>query len=691
MNKTLPLLSLILFSSCSQLPLSAPSKERLLELKDQSISSQELKPHEALALKYSSGLRFKKNDQNQKACQIFQELSANERFPLKNLSQLRVIQTCSLNREEKIQSFKSFDSNQNSKLTDEEFLRYATTWLDSHSGPVELAANYSFRLHEYEGNQEQKIQAILKAINHTHNEQTRSIYQEKLMELAPRFIKNPAPEDLITVARDLERARQFKKARAYYREVLNSDLIDLENKLYALKRIGLTYKVQRSRELYLKKLKEIGDIIQDLNPINAVEVKLKAKSYLENQITLARAIWTANEREKAQNILIDVLESVSQTSAAEMAHIYYILGAMELEAKKPKEALDYFKQGLEYPTPDSDIRQYLSWSWGHNLFLMQNYEKAIEAMQFSLERAQDDPTFKAKLLFWQGMSFLKLDRPNLAQERFEAATELAPHSYYAIVAQHKLGKPFQPVQERKSVPKIDRVFEWLVLLNEKNAASAYIKDLSERRDLTLKKKVSAYSQAELYKEAIFAYARGSEQLDEEEKSDFIPLIFPTAFLETYQKYAQRFGIPYELALSITRQESAFNKDARSWADAFGLMQLIPEKATSLSKELGLKFEKFSELYDPELNIQLGSYLLSKLLKRYDREFPFFIAAYNAGSGPIRNWKKSRYQGKTLEFIEMIPYAETQKYVKLILRNMVIYRQLTGQKEFTLEDIGVIVQ
>lgn len=657
------------------------------KLKATSHSSEELEAHEQLAIRYTNAKTLKEKGKVQEACQIFQRLAQQVRFALKSLSQLRSLQTCKLVQQEMLEALVEFDLKKNVAYTEEEFLRFALVWLEKHQGPSELIADYSYRLFPYENNLESKIKVIQKAIKLTDSKK----YKEQLLEIAPRFIKKPSPDQLILVARDLERAREFSQARSFYQKALNSKELGLEDKLYALERIGLTFKVQRSREKYLSKLEKIGYIIKNFEVSTAQDVKLKADSYIGNQITLARAIWTAHDREKAKSILINMMEDLDQTNADQMAHIYYILGAMELEAKNKQEALNYFKRGLQFPTQDKKIRQYLSWSWAHNLFLMKNYDHAIQAMQTSLEKSEDDPHFQAKLLFWQGMSFLKLNQEALAKQRFKTAIEFSPHSYYSIIAHHKLGRRFDPITKAIEPVRVDRVFDWLVLLDEKNAASAYIENLRERRNLSLKKQVQAYFQAELFHNAIFTYARNSGDLDQHEKDSYIPLIFPTAHLEIYRNMANRHSIPYELALSITRQESAFNKDARSWADAFGLMQLIPEKAEGLSRELELNYNHFPDLYNPELNIQLGTFLLSKLLKRYDQQFPFFIAAYNAGDSPVKNWKRTRYQGNTLEFIEMIPYAETQKYVKLILRNMVIYRQLTTSSAFTLGDIGIFIE
>ena len=134
-----------------------------------------------------------------------------------------------------------------------------------------------------------------------------------------------------------------------------------------------------------------------------------------------------------------------------------------------------------------------------------------------------------------------------------------------------------------------------------------------------------------------------------------------------------------LIFSIIRQESAFNVRARSTADAFGLMQLIPSTARQTAKKNKIPYRNFRDLYFPSKNILLGTAYIKSLLQKYDNNFSFSVSAYNAGSTPVNRWREELKEFDTLEWIENIPYEETRTYVRLLIRNYVFYYNLLENK------------
>ena len=128
-----------------------------------------------------------------------------------------------------------------------------------------------------------------------------------------------------------------------------------------------------------------------------------------------------------------------------------------------------------------------------------------------------------------------------------------------------------------------------------------------------------------------------------------------------------------------RQESAFNPDARSHMDAFGLMQLIPQVAKASARANAINYKKPEDLYKPHINIPLGSAHLRKLWDHYNGQLVLTVASYNASQKAIAGWLKTRFRGDSLEFIEDIPYEETRNYVKLVLRNMITYQAISSSK------------
>ena len=153
------------------------------------------------------------------------------------------------------------------------------------------------------------------------------------------------------------------------------------------------------------------------------------------------------------------------------------------------------------------------------------------------------------------------------------------------------------------------------------------------------------------------------------------ILFPKPYLNQIANQSKSFD-PL-IALSLIRQESGFNHKARSWVGARGLMQLMP--ATAKMYWNGVRTE---QLYNPKLNIKIGSKYLSMLLDKYEHNLVFALSAYNAGESRVKKWRKEYFthSDSILHNIENIPFTETRKYVKLIFRNLFFYKMMDGKAE-----------
>jgi soluble lytic murein transglycosylase len=168
------------------------------------------------------------------------------------------------------------------------------------------------------------------------------------------------------------------------------------------------------------------------------------------------------------------------------------------------------------------------------------------------------------------------------------------------------------------------------------------------------------------------------------------LLFPQPWSDEVRTASLQSGVQEELIYAIIRQESAFDPRARSGADAFGLMQLLPEVAENLSKGAQVPYSQMDDLYEPRTNINLGAAHLKELLARNKGQFILAVASYNANENAIRNWMKTRYRGDALEFIEEIPYEETRTYVRLVMRNLIFY-SLLRSKNASIEFPGWLLK
>jgi soluble lytic murein transglycosylase len=128
-----------------------------------------------------------------------------------------------------------------------------------------------------------------------------------------------------------------------------------------------------------------------------------------------------------------------------------------------------------------------------------------------------------------------------------------------------------------------------------------------------------------------------------------------------------------------REESAFDPDAESPADAYGLMQLILPTARSAARPLGLPHDRVS-LKRPSVNIALGTRVLGKYRDQFPEDPLLAIAAYNAGPGAAQRWRKDHPHASFDLWVELIPYVETRRYVKRVLGSAAVYAIVYGEQE-----------
>ena len=162
-----------------------------------------------------------------------------------------------------------------------------------------------------------------------------------------------------------------------------------------------------------------------------------------------------------------------------------------------------------------------------------------------------------------------------------------------------------------------------------------------------------------------------------EARDYLRLRFPISHEPQFRRAALKSALPVPLLIAIARQESALESNARSSADARGLMQLLPSTARLVARRAGLDTPSASDLYDPSTNIRLGSYHLAWLIERYDGQTPLAIAAYNAGEHRVDRWIKDADGMPFDVWIERIPFRETRNYAKNVLAFRHVYAQRLG--------------
>lgn len=155
-------------------------------------------------------------------------------------------------------------------------------------------------------------------------------------------------------------------------------------------------------------------------------------------------------------------------------------------------------------------------------------------------------------------------------------------------------------------------------------------------------------------------------------------LYPRHFNQEVKKASLEYAVPKELIYGIMREESGFDNTAFSTSKAHGLMQLVPATAREIAHDLSFSDFELKDLFDPTINIQLGSYYLHRRIEQFE-DFRLAIASYHGGPGKVSRWRKEFTNPDIDLFVELIPSSSTQNYVKRVYRNFLIYSHLYGDK------------
>lgn len=153
------------------------------------------------------------------------------------------------------------------------------------------------------------------------------------------------------------------------------------------------------------------------------------------------------------------------------------------------------------------------------------------------------------------------------------------------------------------------------------------------------------------------------------------ILFPESWWDTIQTESAKNGLDPYLVASLIRQESEFDPTVVSYANAYGLMQLLPSTGKTMAREEGMSHFETYQLLDPATNIRLGTRYLRQMMDKFGGVQEYALAAYNAGDSRVVDWQAAGpYHGMD-EFVESIPFTQTREYVESILRNEETYKAI----------------
>ena len=373
------------------------------------------------------------------------------------------------------------------------------------------------------------------------------------------------------------------------------------------------------------------------------------------------------------------------------------LGTFHILANEDGKAAEAFAD-LYRRFPTGVFAERAAWKAGWWAYRTGEFAEAIrtfESAAVGLRRAD----FRPAWLYWAARSRMQLGQPQAALDAYARVIADYRNTYYGraamresqriqtagrpagagVVSPARLDLPLAPavtvrppnaplIQSLLAAGMYDEAIGELRRLQAGGGASPLVEAtiaFAHNRQGRLRLAISSMRRA--YPQFM---ASGGETLP----AEILTVIFPVDHWETIKLHAADRQLDKFLLAALIAQESTFQADIKSPANAWGLMQILPATGRQYAKSLGIKPFSTRRLTEPTTNVRIGTTFFSELIQRFGDTAPA-LAAYNAGGSRVAKWLTERPGLDRDEFIDDIPYPETQNYVKRILGTAEDYRRL----------------
>ncbi len=375
-----------------------------------------------------------------------------------------------------------------------------------------------------------------------------------------------------------------------------------------------------------------------------------------------------------------------------------------LSQDKKDQFLTMLRQ-LPRDYPQGDMRAEALWTLAHEAIRNGRLDEAHEILEeyYELFPREEGWYAAGRSGYWLGRVEELLGEPLVAARRYEQVIGGFPFTFYMVMAYnrlvaidrrsaHALMAKLAPLKDQQTAgfdakiledyPALASGVELLrlgLVSRAKQAFSRLLKDPYPPPGLhwftaALLRSVGQFHEAK----TVAVQADGGWRQRYPVGRDFAPwqAAYPPAYQEEVETVAQQQNISKGLIWAIMREESGFDPQIESWANAIGLMQLILPTARGVGSKLGIRVTP-KTLRQPEVNITLGTAYLAHLKKLFHEHPVLMIAGYNAGQGAVQRWLKERSELEVDAFVEQIPYSQTRGYTKRVIGALAAYSFLYG--------------
>lgn len=496
--------------------------------------------------------------------------------------------------------------------------------------------------------------------------------QSRLREEYPELFGFHTAQSLAEEAERLVRERQSRDAEAIYKKLLNT-ATEPQLRLRYLSRLAELYLAIRNRNAALPLLEEIAREFP------------KSGEASKALYQIGQIYWNRHDNARALDYFQSLLDKYPSSPFADRAQ-FAAADIHEFFGRKDR-AIRYYTN-IRKQFAASAVRDDAGWrlAW---LYYRSGELRQAAAAFLELGTQSSSDAFVLPSLYWRARIAERTEDFETAEKLYRQIVGSGAESYYyglSLRALERLGTAVEETDWNRPAavndldpPLDDEAIFHLARARELAALSLHRLAVAELDEMQRRSRAPQRLRSLLMREYHLNRAYGQSLRLAGQLPDGHPERerhrYPLAFWELVQEKSRERGLDPHLVLALIRQESLFDTRARSPAAAYGLMQLIPPTARRVALQLGVSAPAPENLFDPELNVTLGTEYLKDLLQRYSNNWFKAIAAYNAGEAAVDRWEKEIATDDIEEFVERIPYVETRGYVKLVMRNHLIYKRL----------------
>lgn len=523
--------------------------------------------------------------------------------------------------------------------------------------------------------------------NHLYAEmplsQEASAAQIELTKLGGQgLISVPTLEQRRTRADLLMKGRRFDLAAIEYRAILDSIRSDMSQQ--SLQR---ELQVKLGGALYRQRQLEQAKSLLESVPATSEPYEAERLYYLHE---IARS---KDDGGGERQLLSDLIQKFPASPWLQDA----LLSASNMYLLRPdyNNAIEYYSAQFKL-FPEGKYSPYSHWKAAWLNLRIGNKDEAKRLMEEQIKlypAGQEIPP----ALYWRARLAEEDGDLDRAGEYYTFILRRFTHYYYADLARQRLRFHFDaskhdplldkvPIQDDLDKSSFEAPSDDLRIARAQLLANAALFDFAVRELQALPDKLYAkaeiarvYLKADRPDRALQSFKRAVPGYFAGDITDLPSwawnILFPKPYWNELTRYANANGLDPYLVASLIRQESEFNPQAVSHANAWGLMQLLPPVGKKLAREVRMRHFSQEQLTDPNINIQLGTRYFKQIVDSFDGQVQYALAAYNAGTDRVKDWQAQGPYRDINEFVESIPFTETREYVQAIMRNATVYRLL----------------